>query len=97
MPDRDSPRFDPRGRKLVFMQIADVLAARIEDGTYPPDGRLPAEPELVAEFGAARESVRRAIRELRDRGLIETVAGKGSYVVPEVERNPSSSGSSGSP
>ena len=64
------------------MQIADVLAARIEDGTYPPDGRLPAEPELVAEFGSARESVRRAIRELRERGMIETVPGKGSYVNP---------------
>jgi GntR family transcriptional regulator len=89
MPERDhGPRFDPRGRRLVFMQIADVLAARIEDGTYPPDGRLPAEPELVQEFGAARESVRRAIKELRERGLIETVAGKGSYVLPESERPP---------
>lgn len=88
MPEHEQPRFDPRGRKLVFMQIADVLAERIEDGTYPPDGRLPAEPELVAEFGAARESVRRAIRELRERGLIETVAGKGSYVLPENERKP---------
>lgn len=86
MPEREQPRFNPRGRKLVFMQIADVLAARITDGTYPPDGRLPAEPELVAEFGAARESVRRAIRELRDRGLVETVPGKGSFVVPESER-----------
>lgn len=85
--DESAPRFDPRGRKLVYVQIADVLAQRIEDGTYPPDGRLPAEPELVAEFGAARESVRRAIRELRDRGLITTVPGKGSYVLPEDERN----------
>jgi GntR family transcriptional regulator len=82
------PRFDPKGRRLVYVQIADVLAARIEDGTYPPDGRLPAEPELVEEFGAARESVRRAIRELRDRGLIETVPGKGSYVLPPEERKP---------
>ena len=72
----------------MYVQIADVLAARIEDGTYPPDGRLPAEIELVAEFGAARESVRRAMQELRDRGLIETVPGKGSFVLPESERNP---------
>ena len=69
------------------MAIADVLAARIEDGTYPPEGRLPAEPDLAAEFGAARESVRRAIRELRDRGLVETVSGKGTYVLPPEERS----------
>jgi GntR family transcriptional regulator len=86
MTEHASPRFPPRGRKLVYVAIADVLAARIEDGTYPPDGRLPAEPDLVAEFGASRESVRRAVDELRSRGLIETVRGKGSFVVPAEER-----------
>jgi len=88
MTDSEGPRFAPRGRKLVFMQIADVIAARIKDGTYPPEGRLPAELEFVAEFGASRESVRRAIQELRRRGLIETVSGKGSYVLPPEERRP---------
>ncbi len=70
----------------MYVQIADVIAARIEDGTYPPDGRLPAELEFVAEFGASRESVRRAVEELRKRGLIETVKGKGSFVLPSEER-----------
>ena len=70
------------------MQVADVIAARIEDGTYPPDSRLPAELDFVAEFGASRESVRRAIKELRNRGLIETVGGKGSFVLPPEERTP---------
>jgi DNA-binding FadR family transcriptional regulator len=51
MTDNEGPRFAPRGRKLVFMQIADVITARIENGTYPAEGRLPAELEFVAEFG----------------------------------------------
>ena len=68
------------------MAIADVLAERIEDGTYPPEGRLPAELDLVAEFGASRESVRRAVDELRKRGLIATVRGKGSFILPPEER-----------
>ena len=88
MTEPDPPRFPPRGRKLVYMAIADVLAARIDDGTYPPEGRLPAELDLVAEFGASRDSVRRAVEELRKRGLIETVKGKGSFILPESERNP---------
>ena len=86
MTEHGSPRFPPRGRKLVYVAIADVLAARIEDGTYPPEARLPAELDLVAEFGASRESVRRAVDELRKRGLIETVKGKGSYILPADER-----------
>jgi GntR family transcriptional regulator len=74
------------------MQIADVLASRIADGTYPPEGRLPAELELVQEFGAARETVRQAVQELRRRGLVETVAGKGSFVIPPEERTPPENG-----
>ena len=88
MTEPDPPRFPPAGRRLVYVQAADMIAARIEDGTYPPEARLPAETEFVAEFGCSRESVRRAIQELRRRGLIETVKGKGSFVLPESERNP---------
>src|SRR5579859_7636113 len=86
MTEHEGPRFPPRGRRLVYVQIADVLAARIEDGTYPADGRLPAELDLVAEFGSSRESVRRAVDELRRRGLVETVRGKGTFVIPAEER-----------
>lgn len=82
----EGPRFPPRGRRLVYVAIADVLARRIEDGTYPPDGRLPAELDLAAEFGASRESVRRAMDQLRKRGWIETVKGKGHFVTRPEER-----------
>lgn len=41
---------------------------------------MPAELDLVAEFGAARETVRQAVRLLVSRGLVEIVRGKGSYV-----------------
>jgi DNA-binding GntR family transcriptional regulator len=73
---------------LVYVQIADEMAERIERGVYPPEGRLPAELDIVAEFGSSRESVRRAYEELRRRGLIETVKGKGSFVLPPEERTP---------
>jgi DNA-binding GntR family transcriptional regulator len=71
---------------LVYVQVADEIAKRIKDGTYPPESRLPAELEFVAEFGCSRESVRRAVQELRDRGWIETIKGKGSFVLPPEER-----------
>lgn len=75
------PRFDPKGRRLVYMLIADDIAAKIAGGTYAAEQRLPAEAELAGEYGTARMTVRRAIRELRDRGLVETVYGKGTYVL----------------
>jgi len=89
MTERDGPRFDPHGRRLVYVEIARVLEERIRDGTYPPESRLPAELDLVAEFGAARETVRQAVRLLADRGLVETVRGKGSFVRPPEDWPPS--------
>jgi DNA-binding GntR family transcriptional regulator len=70
------------------MQVAELIAERIRDGTYPPESRLPAELDFVAELGCSRASVRRAIGSLRVQGVIETISGKGSYVVPETERVP---------
>ena len=82
------PRWDPHGRVVVWMAILEDLAAKIEDGTYPADGRLPSVADLVFEYGAARETVRRAIRELAERGYVEVVPGKGTFITrPEERRN----------
>lgn len=74
------PRFDPRGPQLVYVAIADDIAGKIERGELRPGARLPAENDLAAEYGAARMTISRAIRELRRRGLVHTIIGKGTYV-----------------
>ena len=70
------------------MAIADDLTQKIQTGYYPPDGRLPSVADLVHEYGAARETVRKAIHELADRGWVEIVPGKGVYVTRPEERTP---------
>jgi GntR family transcriptional regulator len=47
---------------------------------------LPSETTLMQEHGIARETARKAVRVLRDEGLVEIVQGRGSYVVPPAER-----------
>lgn len=84
----DVPRFDPAGRALVWREIAAELAARIEDGIYPPNGRLPGELDICAEFGASRTSVRRALDYLRELRLVDSVPGKGHYATKLEERRP---------
>jgi GntR family transcriptional regulator len=84
--DDSGPRFDPKGPRLVYRLIADDIAAKITTGTYVAEQRLPSEIELADEYGTARMTVRRAIRELRERGLVETVYGKGSYVLAPDRR-----------
>lgn len=87
MTERDGgPRFDPRGPHLVYMLIADDIAAQIARGELAPGQRLPSEADLAVHYGAARMTIRRATRELRERGLIKVLSGKGTYVLPEDER-----------
>jgi DNA-binding GntR family transcriptional regulator len=87
--DQSEPVFDPTGPQLVYVQVADHIAAQIASGRLQPGARLPAERDLAAELGVAYETVRRATKVLRERGLIVTVHGKGTFVAePPAEAPP---------
>jgi GntR family transcriptional regulator len=64
----------------VYRQLAAILRARIESGELPPGRVLPSEVTLMQEHGIARETARKAVRVLRDEGLVEVVQGRGVYV-----------------
>lgn len=61
-------------------KIARKLRESIVDGTYPPGSQLPHITELMEEYGAARETVRGAVRQLAHSGLITTMRGHGTFV-----------------
>ncbi|WP_371577225.1 winged helix-turn-helix domain-containing protein [Streptomyces sp. NBC_01314] len=75
----DSP-IDPSKIAYVYMQVADHIAAQIASGALRPGARLPGERDLGAEYGVAYLTARRAIRELRERGLVVTLPAKGTFV-----------------
>src|SRR5258706_15415896 len=69
-----------RKRSLSYETVKTSIQHRIADGGWQPGVRLPSERELVQEFGCARMTVHRALRELEAEGLIERRQGSGSYV-----------------
>src|SRR3954466_11276654 len=69
-----------RKRSLSYETVKASIQQRIADGGWEPGVRLPSERELVQEFGCARMTVHRALRELEAEGLIERRQGSGSYV-----------------
>jgi GntR family histidine utilization transcriptional repressor len=69
-----------RKRTLSYETVKTSIQQRIADGGWEPGVRLPSERELVQEFGCARMTVHRALRELEAEGLIERRQGSGSYV-----------------
>lgn len=60
----------------------------IKSGAYADGERLPTEHELAAEFEVSRPIVREALRRLRERGLIHSRQGAGSFVRSLGLRNP---------
>lgn len=76
----DVPPFELRPDDYVYLQVADHIEARIRAGELPVGARLPGEHDLAEEYGVAFGTARRVTRELRERGLIRTLPGKGSYV-----------------
>ncbi|MEV6594791.1 winged helix-turn-helix domain-containing protein [Streptomyces acidicola] len=64
-----------------WQRIAHVIEEEIRSGRIPPGGALPSITRLAETHGVADRTIRRALRDLRERGLIETLPHKGSFVV----------------
>jgi GntR family transcriptional regulator len=63
------------------------LRADLLRGGYP-DGRLPGEPELMAEYDASRGVIREALSLLRDEGLVRRLTGAGTLVSADPNDSP---------
>jgi len=66
--------------RLRYMQVVEIITQRIESGEYTPGRRLPPEKDLAAELGVAYMTVRKAMGILRERGLVVTIWGLGTFV-----------------
>ncbi|MFI8425312.1 winged helix-turn-helix domain-containing protein [Streptomyces sp. NPDC085460] len=62
-----------------WQRIARTIEEEIRSGHVPPGGALPGIVRLAETHGVADRTIRRALRDLRERGLIETLPHKGSY------------------
>lgn len=71
---------DPSRAEYMYMQVVQDLTRRIEAGELAPGARLPGERDLAQEYGVAIGTARRAVRELRDLGLVITLPAKGTYI-----------------
>lgn len=60
--------------------MRDSLLAAIHDGSFAVGERLPAEPELCAQFGVSRATLREAVRSLVESGYLTRVQGSGTFV-----------------
>ncbi|GHE11512.1 GntR family transcriptional regulator [Streptomyces alanosinicus] len=66
----------------MYLQVAQRMATDIKRGRYQPGDLLPSENEMVEMYGVGKHTARAAVAELRRMGLVESLQGKGSRVLP---------------
>lgn len=76
--------------ELPYVQIAEAMREQIETGQLKPGDKLPSNRKLMDDFSAGTQTVQRAVRALKEAGLVESRASRGVYVRPRpksVERS----------
>jgi GntR family transcriptional regulator len=68
------------GPQLAYMRVADDITSRINSGELRPGARLRSERDLAEHYGVAFHTIRNAMKVLRQRGLIVSVHGRGTFV-----------------
>jgi DNA-binding FadR family transcriptional regulator len=76
----------PIAEPRLYQRIASELARLIDDGTFAPGARLPAERALAQSLRVSRSSLREALSLLELDQRIEIRVGSGAYVVAKARR-----------
>ncbi|MCB1390055.1 MAG: GntR family transcriptional regulator [Rhodobacteraceae bacterium] len=74
-----------------YVQLAAVIRRQIADQTLNDGDRLPTLKQLVAHYGVSAMTVRHALAQLEDEGLIRAERGRGTFVTappPQTEQVP---------
>jgi len=74
-------------RKSLSDIIASQIAAQIVDGTYKSGYQLPAERDLIKQFGVSRSTLREALKSLEEINLIDSRHGVGRFITKLDEKN----------
>ncbi|MDP9066232.1 MAG: GntR family transcriptional regulator, partial [Pseudomonadota bacterium] len=64
----------------LYLQVKRHILENIESGRWATAARVPSENDIVKSFGVSRMTANRALRELRDAGVLVRIAGVGSFV-----------------
>jgi DNA-binding LacI/PurR family transcriptional regulator len=70
-----------------YRQIYNHLQTEIRQGRLQPGQALPTEVELIRSLGMSRNTVRQALAELENDGIIQRIQGRGTFVTTEQQRH----------
>jgi len=71
---------DSQSSTPFFQQVKSLILTQISKGELHPHDRIPSERAYESKLGISRQTVRRALEELRLTGVLYRTPGKGTYV-----------------
>jgi GntR family transcriptional regulator len=80
------PAVDRSGKQLLHEQVAASIRRAIADGEAVPGEKIPQARDLAAILGVNTNTVLRAIRELRDEGILEAGRGRATKIAGTPDR-----------
>lgn len=69
-----------RPGKALYAQLADAIARHMQENNLPKGHKLPSQSELMASYGVSQATVRQALLNLSNRGLVRAEQGRGVFV-----------------
>lgn len=66
-----------------YLQIVNIIESWINQGVYKVGDKIPSINEISIDFDVARDTVDKAFADLKSRGIVSSVKGKGFYVAIE--------------
>lgn len=66
--------------RMTYDRVATHIREQIRSGHLAPAAALPSERQFAEGYGVTRETIRRAIAQLRSEGLVQVLHGKGVFV-----------------
>jgi DNA-binding GntR family transcriptional regulator len=70
-----------------YLQVVQAIISDIEDGILQPGQRIPSINETSEMYYLSRDTIEKAYKELRERGIINSVRGKGNYICKTFSRD----------
>lgn len=67
----------------VTNQVVSFIQKNIQDGTWPVGSKIPSENQMTEALGVSRPSVRAAIRHFVGLGVLDSIHGKGTFVISD--------------